>query len=211
MLRYVSCIFLITLLACGDNGSSAENIKPSGTKNAWNFTTHGPFVQQLIDQNNGCSFDTLRIEDALLNGHKLWIPLSDFEKIEKPDSSRSLDWMCGSPFDWTDPTKGEAWVTHYYCSNREYISNGKEALIYHFDMAGNELGIPSRNTSFNDKTTLDDFQKIFPISFLRGYRTRDDIETQIYDVSFNPIMDDKWCFHFSNDRLVRVELWWLLC
>ncbi|WP_310555407.1 hypothetical protein [Flavobacterium sp.] len=165
-------------------------------------------------------------ENVLINNHKVILSKSDFESIHnKIDSTKTMIWECGSPFEWLD----EEWMIKTYGNKTEESGafdtfNGEITTLFGkdiefntnnnivlFDKAfakNNSFEIISHRIKLNKNTSLEDFKKMFPNSEMEILEERNEVRFRFY---LNDKADDAFLFYFKKGKLNYFTLWWLLC
>jgi len=168
----------------------------------------------------------LKIEDALINDHKIILEKKIFDELyPKRDSVRTEIWECGNPFNWLD----DKWMTKTYGKydqNRDTFGdfNGKLTSIFtksvQFDTnnhivlfnsalsKGNNFKIKSHQIVLNENTTLEEFQKFFPNLKKEELEHKNECR---FRMGLEKDSDDAFLFYFENGKLKSFNLWWLLC
>lgn len=168
----------------------------------------------------------IKIENVLINGHKVILLKNEFDAIyPKNDSIKTTLWECGNPFEWLDKEwmikkygaenkeKGtferfNSEITTIYLKNIKYSTNNHMVL---FDMAfaeNNSFKIISHHITLDRNTTLEEFKKIFPNTEIEKLANKNEVRARFY---LEEKKDDAFLFYFKNGKLNYFTLWWLLC
>jgi hypothetical protein len=204
--------FFAICISCGAHEQADQAAQPAPGENALTESLYTAILNKQVKKLDYARHlsDSLRLENALINGHPVQLTISEFKKHETPDSSEATQWMCGSPF---KDAGDEPRITTYWCGNRRYISDGKAVLLEHFELKENELSVPSKNIFFTENTTLNEYRTFFPKSYTYAMQHPPEVNDSltICRVYFRTGLDDQWIFNFKNGYLSSVTLWWLLC
>ena len=171
-------------------------------------------------------YDTLNLEGALVNGHRIVLPQKAFEKIYGTlDSAKTDLWECGSPFGYLDAAwmaktygsydtlKGDyktfdGYFTTLFTHKASFASNGHIVLFDKANANGNIFSLPAAHIVLDKNTTIESFERAFPKpkrELMEGpqhFRYRLPIGAQ---------MEDAFLFEFRKGWLYSFWLWWLLC
>lgn len=168
----------------------------------------------------------LKIEDALLNNHKMILDKKIFDQLyPKRDSVKTEIWECGNPFNWLDDkwmtktygkydedrdTYGDfdGKVTSIYTSDVQFDTNNHIVLFNTALSKGNEFKIKSYQIILNENTTLEEFQKFFPNLKKEELEHKNECR---FRIGLEKDGDDAFLFYFENGKLKSFNLWWLLC
>jgi hypothetical protein len=171
---------------------------------------------------NSCVFTEkfLNMDNVLINGNVMILSENDFHKFyPQKDSVRSEVWDCGSPFEWLDKTWMERTygkdlssfdgrITTFYAQHAEFISNGHNIIFNNAKAANNRFEIRSPHMILSEKTTVAEFQKLFPdISMDKDMQNK----TVVFRIPLSKDTEDSFEFYFAEGRLERFNVWWLLC
>ena len=214
------CFLLLAAAGCKDTGQTqpVENIAvaPDSLSNVLREDVPPP-------QYNS---DTLALEGALINGHKIVLPQKEFEKIYRTlDSAKTDLWECGSPFGYLDDAwmaktygaydtlKGEyqtfnGYFTTLFVHKASFASNGHMVLFDGADADGNVFSVPAAHIVLDKNTTLEFFESAFP---LLKRELMDSPQQFRYRLPIGAQMEDAFLFEFRKGRLYSFRLWWLLC
>jgi hypothetical protein len=179
---------------------------------------------KLIQTDN--LFDTIPLDDVLLNNHSLYIDESKFNELYKiVDSTKIQPWECGNPLEWLD----EDWMYKKYGKSSDprekfikyngtlkaiysnkiiFNSNGHKVLFEYAELDRNSIKIKPFNIVFNSELTIDSFQKLFPMKEKEVRELKNECK---YRFQLNNEHDDAFFFIFKDGKLKAFELWWLLC
>lgn len=166
----------------------------------------------------------LKMEDVLLNGNKILLDKTNFEKIyRKIDSTRTDLWECGNPLDfldeeWMTKTYGkresgsfekfDGNITTIYTQNIQFITNNHVVLFDTAQADKNTFKIISAHIILDQNTTIEDFQKQFPN--LEKEATEEPAVFR-FRIPTGKDHDDAFLFYFKNGKLEYTTLWFLLC
>ena len=88
-------VLLLAITGCKENREQKEILEP-------------PVLKEKLHTYDS---DVLKIENVLINGQKIILPIHKFNSVYKCiDSSKTELWECGSPFEWLD----SEWMTETY-------------------------------------------------------------------------------------------------
>jgi hypothetical protein len=221
MKKLVVLFSLLSLLSCRES-EPKDNLNPASEKK--------DSVKTIAQENpvkaepKSYSLAYLKMEDVLLNGNKILLDKTDFEKIyRKIDSTRTDLWECGNPLDfldeeWMTKTYGkresgsfekfDGNITTIYTQNIQFITNNHMVLFDTAQADKNTFKIISSNIILDQNTTIEDFQKQFPK--LEKEATEDPAVFR-FRIPTGKDHDDAFLFYFKNGKLEYTTLWFLLC
>lgn len=168
----------------------------------------------------------LAIKDAQVNNHAIILGQKEFNKIyTKIDSTRTILWECGNPLDWLDKdwmTKKygpvnkdtgtfenfDGKITTIYGKEIEFDTNNHIVLFNSASAKNHSFQIPSHHINLNEKTTLEDFKKLFPDAEIEKLENPNEVRYRFY---LDEKSGDAFLFYFKNGKLNYFTLWWLLC
>jgi len=180
----------------------------------------------LKERLNTYDSDIIKIENVLINGQKVILPIEKFNSVYKAiDSSKTELWECGSPFEWLDSdwmtekygkvTKESGTfenfdgnITTLYGKQIEFNTNNHIVLFNTAFAKSNSIKILSHNIELNKDTSLKDFQKMFPKSEMEQLDNPGEVRFRFY---VDKEVDDAFLFYFKDGKLDYFSLWWLLC
>ncbi len=213
---------LLAAAGCKDNGKGQTPV----VENTASVLNSLPDVLRENVLHAQYNYDTLSLEGALVNGHKIVLPQKTFEKIYGTlDSAKTDLWECGSPFGYLDDawmaktygaydtSKGEygsfnGYFTTLFVQKASFASNGHIVLFDGADAAGNTFSLVGSGITLDKNTTLETFESAFP-KLLR--EPGDNPQECRYRISLGKQSDDAFLFYFKEGRLDYFTLWWLLC
>ncbi|MCL9805231.1 hypothetical protein NAT51_06850 [Flavobacterium amniphilum] len=212
---------LFALFSCKETDSK-EDPKPSLEKQETQETVVEEKPVEVGSKTYSLAF--LTMEDVLLNGNKILLDKTDFEKIyRKADSTRTDLWECGNPLDfldeeWMTKTYGkresgafekfDGSITSIYTHNVQFITNNHVVLFDTAQADKNMFKIISANIILDKHTTIENFRKLFPK--LEKEET-DDPTLFRFRIPTGKDHDDAFLFYFKNGKLDFTTLWFLLC
>jgi hypothetical protein len=221
MKKLVVLFSLLSLLSCRES-EPKDNLNPTSEKK--------DSVKTIAQENpakaepKSYSLAYLKMEDVLLNGNKILLNKTDFEKIyRKIDSTRTDIWECGNPLDFLDEewmiktygksTQGsferyDGSITTIYTQNVEFITNNHMVLFDRALTDKNTFKIISADIVLDKNTTIENFEKLFPNAVKEE---ADGPDAFRFRITAEKDSTDAFFFDFENGKLYSVTLWFHLC
>ena len=172
------------------------------------------------------SQNVISINDVLINDKKVLITLDEFNiSYSHIDSTKTMLWECGQPFEWLDKEwmenkygkfdeiKGtfknfDGKIKTLYVSNTEYDSNNHLVLFNNGNTKNNSLKIISKNIILNADTTIEKFKKYFQQTKQENLANQNEFRFRLY---LKNESEDAFIFDFKNGKLEKITLFWFLC
>ena len=220
--KYLLLLILMSLIACNGHNEKAKEPKKSIAKD----TNTVIETKEKIDNEPISNLSFIKIDDVLINNHKVILSKAEFESIDTHiDSTKTQVWECGSPFEWLDrewmiKTYGEKTsdmgtfksfngeITTIYTQNIDFATNNHIVLFDTGFADRNSFTIISHNITLDKNTTVEEFRTNFPNSEMEKTENPNEARFRFY---LDKESEAAFLFYFKDGKLNYLTLWWLLC